>query len=226
MRKLREHHRKPAFLYIESYLIFICLPMVAHYASMRLPMFVSLWCLSVFCMVYLSKVEGIRFRKEWNWPAVNRLNLKSMLIRFALLAPLLTGLTWILMPERFFAFPTQRPSMWALVMLLYPLLSVFPQEILYRSYFFTRYKSLFGKNIWHTLLVNGMLFGYVHIVLKNEVAIILSAIGGVLFAHTYYKTRSKTRSLALVTIEHALYGNWIFTVGMGWYFYGIAWAAK
>lgn len=31
---------------------------------------------------------------------------------------------------------------------------------------------------------------------------------------------SKTRSLALVTIEHGLNGNVLFPVGLEWYFYG------
>jgi len=39
----------------------------------------------------------------------------------------------------------------------------------------------------------------------------LTFIGGVLFAYTY----QKTKSTALVAIEHAVYGNWLFTVGMG-----------
>ena len=193
--------------------------MVAWYAGMRLPMFITLWCLSVLCMVYIHLAEGTTFRQEWNWGAVNRQNLRIILLRFAILGPLLAAISYLLIPERFFAFPRERTPMWCMVMALYPILSAFPQEILYRSYFFHRFKSVHGKKVWRTLVVNGMIFGFVHIVLKNEVAVILSAIGGVMFAHTYYKTRS----LALVTLEHALYGNWIFTVGLGWYFYGIAW---
>ena len=37
-----------------------------------------------------------------------------------------------------------------------------------------------------------------------------------IFASTY----SKTKSLALVTIEHGLYGISLFLIGLGWYFYG------
>jgi membrane protease YdiL (CAAX protease family) len=36
-------------------------------------------------------------------------------------------------------------------------------------------------------------------------------IGGILFAYTY----QKTKSTLLVSIEHAIYGCWLFTVGMG-----------
>ena len=39
---------------------------------------------------------------------------------------------------------------------------------------------------------------------------------GLIFASTY----AKSKSLALVTIEHGLYGNFLFFIGLGWYFYG------
>ena len=40
-----------------------------------------------------------------------------------------------------------------------------------------------------------------------------------MFATTY----QRYRSLALVCLEHAIYGCLIFTLGLGWYFYGAAW---
>lgn len=40
---------------------------------------------------------------------------------------------------------------------------------------------------------------------------ILTFIGGLLFALTF----KKTKSTLLVSIEHAIYGSWLFTVGMG-----------
>ena len=38
--------------------------------------------------------------------------------------------------------PRQRPGLRLLVLLLYPLLSVYPQELLYRTFFFQRYGAL------------------------------------------------------------------------------------
>jgi hypothetical protein len=46
---------------------------------------------------------------------------------------------------------------------------------------------------------------------KNTLVLFLTFLGGVLFALTY----NKTRSTLLVSIEHAIYGSWLFTVGMG-----------
>jgi hypothetical protein len=44
---------------------------------------------------------------------------------------------------------------------------------------------------------------------------ILTFFGGYLFAYTY----AKTRSLLLVSIEHALYGCLLYTIGLGRFFY-------
>ena len=46
--------------------------------------------------------------------------------------------------------------------------------------------------------------------------VVLTAIGGWFFATTY----ARTRSLWLASFEHALYGQLVFTVGLGQYFYG------
>ena len=94
-----------------------------------------------------------------------------------------------------------------------PLLSVVPQEIIFRRYLFTRFETIFTPAMM--VLVSGLGFGFAHVVFGNWVAPLLCAIGGIMFAQTY----ARTRSLALVSLEHALYGNFVFTVGLGRYFY-------
>jgi hypothetical protein len=118
------------------------------------------------------------------------------------------------MPDALFQFARERTRTWAMVMLLYPILSVVPQEVIFRTYLFARFRTLLRPPVV-MLLVSGIGFGFAHIVFDNWVAPTLCAIGGLYFAHTY----QKTRSLALVSLEHALYGNMMFTVGLGRYFY-------
>ena len=101
-----------------------------------------------------------------------------------------------------------------MVVLFYPLLSVIPQEIIFRSFFFRRYEQLFNTPN-KIILFSGLAFGWVHILLLNWVAVIFSAVGGIIFASTY----NRTKSLALTCLEHALYGCFIFTIGLGFYFY-------
>jgi uncharacterized protein len=48
---------------------------------------------------------------------------------------------------------------------------------------------------------------------------VLTFFGGILFAWRYVETGSLLTS----SVEHALYGCWLFTVGLGVYFYHGAW---
>ena len=61
------------------------------------------------------------------------------------------------------------------------------------------------------LMVNAAVFSLAHIFFKNTLVMLLTFVGGLLFALTF----KKTKSTLLVTIEHAIYGCWLFTVGMG-----------
>jgi uncharacterized protein len=150
----------------------------------------------------------------WRWSSEDRVFLRPMLIRFAICAVVMVALTALFAPEKLFFLVREHPLLWAVIMVAYPLISVIPQEIIFRHFFFWRYTALF-RTPFMMVLVSGVLFGAVHVIFQNWVAPILCAIGGVMFAQTYYKTRS----LPLVTMEHALYGCMVFTVGLGRYFY-------
>jgi membrane protease YdiL (CAAX protease family) len=96
----------------------------------------------------------------------------------------------------------------------YPIWSAYPQELIYRSWYFHRYRSLF-KREWVFIFLNALLFSFSHIIFRNWLAIVMTFFGGLMFAYTY----RKSNSLMTVFIEHLLYGNYIFTVGIGQYFY-------
>ncbi|BAO77671.1 hypothetical protein WPG_3441 [Winogradskyella sp. PG-2] len=99
---------------------------------------------------------------------------------------------------------------WLIFCCVYTFLSVYPQELIYRTFFFQRYQNLF-KNDNLFILVNAALFSLAHLFFKNTLVMILTFVGGLLFALTFMKTKSTL----LVSIEHAFYGCWLFTVGMG-----------
>jgi membrane protease YdiL (CAAX protease family) len=120
-------------------------------------------------------------------------------------------------PEMLFSLIRRAPVIWLAVMVLYPVFSVYPQELLYSAFFFHRYKPLFGEGT-RMIAASAAVFGFVHIIFGNWVAIALTAIGGVLFGWTY----RKTGSLVLTCLEHALFGDFIFTIGIGQFFYHLA----
>ncbi|HTQ71811.1 MAG TPA: CPBP family intramembrane glutamic endopeptidase [Acidocella sp.] len=150
-------------------------------------------------------------------PQGKALGIQRVLARFALCGAALTLATWALAPALFLSLPLQHPRFWALVMLLYPLLSVWPQEIIFRRFLFHRYGLLFGNRI---TAASAIAFSYAHIIYLNPLAVVLTLAGGAMFARSY----SKTRSLTLTALEHALYGCLVFTIGLGRYFFsGAAW---
>jgi uncharacterized protein len=140
--------------------------------------------------------------------------LYPLVLRDALLMAVLGIAVWRLAPELLFSFVKSNPVLWAAVMVLYPVLSVYPQELIFRAYFFRRYAPLFDGG-WTMVVVSAFAFGFVHIIFGNWLAVTLSTIGGLLFALTY----RQSGSLALVCLEHALFGDFIFTIGIGQFFF-------
>ena len=148
-----------------------------------------------------------------------RRELRALLLRLVVLGPLLTLAAWLAWPEHFLALPRTRPWLWLAVLAAYPLLSVWPQEVLFRTFLHRRYQPLFGDCAGF-VAASALAFGFAHVLYLNAVAVGLSALGGLLFASAY----ARHRSLALACLEHALYGCLVFTVGLGRFFYtGAAW---
>jgi membrane protease YdiL (CAAX protease family) len=141
-------------------------------------------------------------------------HLGPLLLRSAALCAVLGLAVWRLAPHLLFTFVKRAPAFWALVMVLYPVLSVYPQELIFRAYFFERYRPLFGAG-WGMIAASALAFGFVHIAFGNWISVVLSTIGGFLFALTY----QQSGSLILACIEHAIFGNFIFTIGLGQFFY-------
>jgi membrane protease YdiL (CAAX protease family) len=100
-------------------------------------------------------------------------------------------------------------------MFAYPIVSVYPQELLYRAWFFHRYGPLFGSD-GLTIVASAVAFAWGHVFFpRPRVAMLLTLAGGLLFAYDYLHTRS----LGVASIEHALFGDLLFTIGLGRFFY-------
>src|SRR5215470_10843518 len=139
---------------------------------------------------------------------------RRVLLRDIPLLALLGLAVWLAAPKLLFSLVKTVPGLWLLVMILYPIVSVYPQEMIYRAYFFHRFKPLFGSGPF-MIVASALLFGLVHIIFGNWISIALTAVGGALFGITY----RNSRCLLLACFEHALFGDFIFTIGIGRYFY-------
>jgi CAAX protease family protein len=204
------------WLTLEMMLFFVLTP-IGVYSLLygyHVPLFRILPPVFLFVIVVLTIDRSFSWRR-----ALSRLprlrDLASILAIFAVAGPAIVLFAKIDVPDRFLAFPRYAYGIWILVMILYPLISVTTQEIMYRVFFFHRYRALFAGDPQGGIVLNAVLFSFSHIVFQNITTLIISFLGGLLFAWRYQTSRSYW---ALV-FEHALYGNLIFTVGLGRYFY-------
>lgn len=193
---------------MECFIIFVAIPVsFALEFSIWFKMVIALTGF-IYVVYVLLKIENNKFK------ITQQLNWKQFWIRTALKFLVIALLTTIYMylvdKENLFMVLINKPFMWIMILFIYSLFSVYPQELIYRTFFFQRYESLFRS---HALFIftNAALFSLAHIFFKNTLVMILTFIGGILFALTF----KKTKSTLLVSIEHAIYGCWLFTVGMG-----------
>lgn len=101
----------------------------------------------------------------------------------------------------------------AVLWLLYPLLSALPQELIFRTLFFHRYRTLL-PDPRHAVLLNAAIFSFAHLMYWSVVVMVLTFVGGLIFARAYQKY-----GFPMVWMLHAVAGNMLFSVGMGWYFW-------
>ncbi len=162
----------------------------------------------IYVIFVLLKVEKLKFKiaKNLNWKQF----WKTTLFKLSIIIVVTTLFVWLTNKTSLFVVLLNKPKLWVFILFVYTFLSVYPQELIYRTFFFERYKGMLkSDNLF--LFVNAILFSLAHLLFKNTLVIVLTFLGGLLFALTY----RRTSSTLLVSIEHAIYGCWLFTVGMG-----------
>jgi hypothetical protein len=202
-------------LLLEFLLLCVALPTSIIAFRLAPMMFSFLWTAAAICFLIYYRNYFRGFKTLWKWEAVTWSNLKPILIRWIICSFGMLAFIYFYDQERVFYLILNRPEIIIPLLFLYPVLSALPQEFIFCTYFFERYDYYF-RSERAKIIASAIVFAYAHMLFINPVAPLLSLIAGFIFARTY----SQTRSLALVTIEHGLYGNVLFLVGLGWYFYG------
>jgi membrane protease YdiL (CAAX protease family) len=197
----------------ELLILFALLPLFIAATGWTQACFPLLWFTGFVGSWLLARDPFFDWRPVWDSSAFRR-HIRGMILRFVISAFVITVGVVALAPSRLFSFVREHPGWWALFMLLYPILSVFPQGFVYRTFFFHRYKALFPSG-WSMILASASAFSLAHIVFGNYIAVVFTFVGGLFFAQTY----RDTRSLLISVIEHSLYGCFIFTIGLGKFFF-------
>jgi hypothetical protein len=194
---------------IEFVLLFFAGPALFAYTRHRIPAIPALWVWTAWCLYVLLRDPN--FNREHLWDSAPFFRYAPSI--FAIfIAALAIGIALIrrYAPELFLSLPRSKPALWAALMVLYPVLSVYPQGVVFRAFVFDRYRDLFSSN-WAMVAASAAAFTWVHIVFHNRLAIVLTGFGGILFGLRYLQTGS----LFITSVEHALYGCAIFTIGVG-----------
>jgi membrane protease YdiL (CAAX protease family) len=204
---------KSATLVTEFLLLFVVLPLAFRLLPRQGSPLPALWAAAAYCLYVLFRSSGFDSSRLWNSRPLSG-SLGSILSIFAITAVITTYAVWRLRPQLFFGLVRNYPLLWALVMVLYPVFSVYPQGIVYRAFFCERYRPLFPQPA-AMILASAAAFAFSHIIFRNSWSVALTFFAGLLFAWRY----QATGSLMVSSLEHALYGCLMFTVGLGSLFY-------
>ena len=192
----------------EFFIIFILVP-ILFTLSFSIWVKLGIGLIGFGYIIYvLLRVEKLKFSIAPNlkWKGF----WKRTLLTFVCISLITTVFVYFTDKDSLFNVLLNKPQLWVFILFVYSFFSVYPQELIYRTFFFSRYQRFFkSKNLF--ILINAAIFSLGHIFFKSTLVLVLTFLGGLIFALTF----QRTKSTLLVSIEHAIYGSWLFTVGMG-----------
>lgn len=202
-----------ARLRVEFSLLYVAAPLAMALLLPPRMMFPMLFAVTLVGLLLLNLTPGFR----WRDLAQGRERIVPSLVWGigALVIAFGTLLLWLTQPEALFQIARERPWLLAMIMVLYPVLSALPQEIVYRALFFRRYKSILPAAPRLQLLLNAGIFSLGHLMYWSALVLAMTFLGGLAFAWAY----ERRRCFPMAVILHAVAGNAIFLVGLGLYFY-------
>ena len=93
--------------------------------------------------------------------------------------------------------------------ILYLIFSITPQEIIFRFFFFLRYKDIFNFKHPYFVLFNSLIFAFLHVVYLDFYILFLCFLGSLLISYHYIKFQSTF----LAIIEHFILAQSIMIMG-------------
>ena len=193
---------------IEFFLIFIFLPITLFYIPETKLIFTTLYIVFFFSLWKLKKDNTFNFSRLKNKP-----DWKFIFLYFLIFSLLGFFYTFFVDKSLFFVFPKENPKVWSLLIILYPIFSVIPQEFVYRVFFLQRYKNILSRNLLIKYITNSVVFSYAHIVFQNYHAVIITALVSPIFYYSYER-----KSFLTCILIHSIGGLIIFTYGLGKFF--------
>jgi len=201
--------------WVEFAALYIGVPLALRFWAPPQALLPVLWLAGALvwgCLTLKTWPERVRVLYAWDG---GRRGLRAVLLRFAAGAVVLAILLALLEPGALLGLPRRDPALWALILVGYPLVSVCPQGVIYRAFFEARYAALFGSDERRSRVAGAAVFSLAHLPFRNPWAMAFTFVGGLMFLQTY----RQARRVGVSNLEHALYGDFIFTIGWGKYLY-------
>lgn len=206
------YNKSKTRLISEFIILYLMLPLMIMMDWMPVPLLLILLVLGIAVHLFLYHDHDFNRNNFINWKS-GRGEIWKILALFIPLGALMVLLIWRIDETKLFYLPSINPWFLIIISIFYPVFSVVPQGLAYRALFFHRYGSLFpGRTI--QIVVSAAVFSLGHILYKNALVLLLAFIAGLIFAYRY----RKTDSLLISILEHSLYGVWLFTCGLGYFF--------
>lgn len=207
-------HLRRQVLIVEFSSLFLVLPILLYFIRQDLAPYLILFLLTIlgWCLLLLLSDHRFKRFRLWNLNKLKQ-HLPNVLKTFTFAALVILLASWYWTPQWLFTLPLDKTMIWLALLVMYPLFSAWPQEIIFRTFLFHRYKKLFKSKKLRVVISAGV-FALAHLIFANWIAVAGSFIAGLVFAITYVHSRSTL----LVAIEHSLWGIWLFTAGLGVHF--------
>ncbi|RMC33238.1 CPBP family intramembrane glutamic endopeptidase [Paracoccus alkanivorans] len=173
-------------------------------------MFTALFVFSVAGLLLLWRTGGFRWRnlvrgRRIPWWEVLGITLATLVSGVAILS--------LVRPDALFAILRTSPEFLLVIWCFYPLLSALPQELIFRPLFFHRYGSLLPEGRG-AIAINALIFSFAHLMYWSWIVAAMTFVGGWVFARAYLR-----HGFPAAWVLHAVAGNILFAVGMGYYFW-------
>ncbi|MDV4145187.1 CPBP family intramembrane glutamic endopeptidase [Shimia sp. FJ5] len=199
-------------LWAEFLLFFVIAPVAIAALLPATVMFSALFALTALGLVLLHATDGFHWRELRQGNGAISLRFLAVFAVSVFLTCL--AVVYAFEPASAFSLLQYEPMLLLMILLLYPVLSALPQEIVFRPLFFRRYGAILPEG-HHGIILNAAIFSLAHLMYWNWVVAAMTFSGGLVFAWAY----EIRRSFPLAVLLHAVAGNLVFLTGLGIYFY-------
>ncbi|MFN3971014.1 MAG: lysostaphin resistance A-like protein [Gemmobacter sp.] len=197
-------------LWAEWGAFFLGLPLVIALFLPPSAMFAALFTATALGIALLHLTPGFR------WGDLVRGGVEWRAVAVFAAVTLATALvvSWVTTAGRPLAFATANPGLLVMILILYPVLSALPQEVVFRPLFFRRYGAILPGG-WPGIALNAAVFSFAHLMYWSWIVAGMTFFGGLAFAWAY----ERRGSFALAVVLHAVAGQIVFALGLGMFFY-------